>query len=449
VFVLWALDQTPLWDDLPFVNRAAAAVQSLLPGYAGEVRVGLCRAFDPVIPRWWYANESGCGAWVLGVNWLERWLDHFGDDDGLTNGDVAWARAALARTPELTAEPAEYRMIMRSETGANGRRHRSRSATAGDGARRARGGAASDTDGPCPVCLELDRTCQRCVQRGQRALGWLEAGESLCAIAVRMRLSPARVARLVELTRDRRAVDAEKKKRPRLTAAQAIIERARACDPELTRAEIARRMIPQMHPADFRSHVRLCTVRALAPLHQRRDGKPADPRARSRPTRSTAAEHNRRTGLAGVAGAQRRGLAARVRGMGRRIPYRNGEAGASASAANDAGGMVVLLTYRLIRAAALVSGLLCATALSLRCGLGVEVVKRAAGIPEDVEGVGKFVNGARALVLPALAMTAAVCPLAVIAGGLVVLFGGRRGMVIIGSALGVLLLLGSVTGIVE
>jgi hypothetical protein len=56
---------------------------------------------------------------------------------------------------------------------------------------------------------------------------------------------------------------------------------------------------------------------------------------------------------------------------------------------------------------------------------------------------------ARALVLPALAMTAAVCPLAVIAGGLVVLFGGRRGMVIIGSALGVLLLLGSVTGIVE
>ena len=50
---------------------------------------------------------------------------------------------------------------------------------------------------------------------------------------------------------------------------------------------------------------------------------------------------------------------------------------------------------------------------------------------------------------PALVMTAAVCPLAVIAGGLVVLFGGRRGMVIIGSALGVLLLLGSVTGIVE
>ena len=110
---------------------------------------------------------------------------------------------------------------------------------------------------------------------------------------------------------------------------------------------------------------------------------------------------------------------------------------------------VVPHTHRLIRAAALASGLLCASVLSLRLGLGLDVVKRAAGIPEDVEGVGKFVNGARALVLPALAMTAAVCPLAIIAGGLVVLFGGRRGMVIIGSALGVLLLLGSVTAIVE
>jgi hypothetical protein len=92
---------------------------------------------------------------------------------------------------------------------------------------------------------------------------------------------------------------------------------------------------------------------------------------------------------------------------------------------------------------------LLATVAALRFGVEVEVVKRAAGIPDSAEGVGKFINGARALVVPALAMTAAITPLAVIAGGLVVLFGGRRGMTIIGSALGVLLLLGSVTGIVE
>ena len=50
---------------------------------------------------------------------------------------------------------------------------------------------------------------------------------------------------------------------------------------------------------------------------------------------------------------------------------------------------------------------------------------------------------------PALAMTAAIAPLALIAGGLILLFGGRRGMPIIGTSLGVLLLLGSVTALVD
>jgi hypothetical protein len=86
---------------------------------------------------------------------------------------------------------------------------------------------------------------------------------------------------------------------------------------------------------------------------------------------------------------------------------------------------------------------------TMRLGLSVDVVKRAAGIPDSAEGVGKFINGAHALVLPALAMTAAVAPLALIAGGLILLFGGRRGMQIIGTSLGVLLLLGSVTALVD
>jgi hypothetical protein len=101
---------------------------------------------------------------------------------------------------------------------------------------------------------------------------------------------------------------------------------------------------------------------------------------------------------------------------------------------------------RLVASAALAAlvGLVC-----LRAGLGVEVVRKAAGIPNDAEGVGKFINGAHALVIPALAMTAAIAPLALIAGGLVLLFGGRRGMQIIGTSLGVLLLLGSVTALVD
>ena len=79
--------------------------------------------------------------------------------------------------------------------------------------------------------------------------------------------------------------------------------------------------------------------------------------------------------------------------------------------------------------------------------IGVAIVAKAAGIPSNAQGIGGFVNGAKALVDPALVMVAAVAPLALIAGGLVLLFGGRRGMQIIGTSLGVLLVLGSVTAL--
>jgi hypothetical protein len=81
--------------------------------------------------------------------------------------------------------------------------------------------------------------------------------------------------------------------------------------------------------------------------------------------------------------------------------------------------------------------------------VAIEIVAKAAGIPTNAQGIGGFVNGARALVTPALVMVAAIAPLALIAGGLVLLFGGRRGMQIIGTSLGVLLLLGSVTALIN
>jgi hypothetical protein len=84
----------------------------------------------------------------------------------------------------------------------------------------------------------------------------------------------------------------------------------------------------------------------------------------------------------------------------------------------------------------------------VRVGAGWWIVAKAAGIPSDAQGIGSFVNGANALVTPALVMVAAIAPLALIAGGLVLLFGGRRGMQIIGTSLGVLLLLGSVKALI-
>ena len=106
--------------------------------------------------------------------------------------------------------------------------------------------------------------------------------------------------------------------------------------------------------------------------------------------------------------------------------------------------------HRPLRAAAGTRCCRCSRALvALRFAAGVEIVAKAAGIPTNAQGIGGFVNGAKALVNPALVMVAAVAPLALIAGGLVLLFGGRRGMQIIGTSLGVLLLLGSVTALIN
>ncbi len=43
---------------------------------------------------------------------------------------------------------------------------------------------------------------------------------------------------------------------------------------------------------------------------------------------------------------------------------------------------------------------------------------KAAGIPKNASGFGGFINGAHALITPALVMVAAVAPLALIAGGI-------------------------------
>ena len=106
--------------------------------------------------------------------------------------------------------------------------------------------------------------------------------------------------------------------------------------------------------------------------------------------------------------------------------------------------------HRIGRGVRLVAGAALAVPVVLAgTRFGVDIVARAAGIPSNAQGIGGFVNGAKALVNPALVMVAAVAPLALIAGGLVLLFGGRRGMQIIGTSLGVLLLLGSVTALID
>ena len=103
---------------------------------------------------------------------------------------------------------------------------------------------------------------------------------------------------------------------------------------------------------------------------------------------------------------------------------------------------------RLRAVAAAVAAAICVWLL-VSLGVHVDVVMKAAGIPRNATGLGGFVNGAHALVTPALVMVAAVAPLALIVGAVILLFGGRRGMQIVGTSLGVLLLLGSVTALID
>ena len=82
-------------------------------------------------------------------------------------------------------------------------------------------------------------------------------------------------------------------------------------------------------------------------------------------------------------------------------------------------------------------------------GMRVDIVMKAAGIPSNAIGDRRVRERRARAGDPALVMVAAVAPLALIAGGVVLLFGGRRGMQIVGTSLGVLLLLGSVTALID
>lgn len=89
VFTLWTLFGPPQWSDPSFVNKVAEEVKDRLPGYPGPVRAGMCRALEPgITPRWWYRTETQGGCWVMGLDWVIPWLEHFGHEHGLGAEDI-------------------------------------------------------------------------------------------------------------------------------------------------------------------------------------------------------------------------------------------------------------------------------------------------------------------------------------------------------------------------
>jgi hypothetical protein len=94
VFAMWGAPGPLQWRDLPFYGEMAANVKMALPGYAGLVHAGICRAFEPEIkPRWWCRSGEPNGAWTMGLDWVTRWLEHFGPEHGLGATDIERLRA--------------------------------------------------------------------------------------------------------------------------------------------------------------------------------------------------------------------------------------------------------------------------------------------------------------------------------------------------------------------
>ena len=81
-------------------------------------------------------------------------------------------------------------------------------------------------------------------------------------------------------------------------------------------------------------------------------------------------------------------------------------------------------------------------------GGALAIVKRAAGVSETPVGLEGFVNAADALVSPAVVAMAAIAPLACIFGAGALMVGSRKGLPIVAAALGTLVFVASIKGIV-
>jgi hypothetical protein len=81
-------------------------------------------------------------------------------------------------------------------------------------------------------------------------------------------------------------------------------------------------------------------------------------------------------------------------------------------------------------------------------GGALAIVKRAAGVAGTPDGLEGFVNAADALVTPAVVAMAAIAPLACIFGAGALMVGSRKGLPIVAAALGTLVFVASIKGIV-
>ncbi|MBV9196109.1 MAG: hypothetical protein JO168_18390 [Solirubrobacterales bacterium] len=88
VFAMWALSGQPRWDDLPVLGSVAQEVRNLMPGYNGTVEAGICLPFAPDLEARSWCRPDEPRVWVMGLNSVIPWLQHFGPENGLGVKDI-------------------------------------------------------------------------------------------------------------------------------------------------------------------------------------------------------------------------------------------------------------------------------------------------------------------------------------------------------------------------
>jgi hypothetical protein len=92
-------------------------------------------------------------------------------------------------------------------------------------------------------------------------------------------------------------------------------------------------------------------------------------------------------------------------------------------------------TVRPGRIAGALAGVALAAALAVVTS-PADIVREAAGVGDTPTDLNRFVAAANALVTPGIVVVAAICPIACLVGLGMTMFGNRKGMVVIGAALG-------------
>ena len=119
IFVILAVSRRPQWSDTAYAHDLAGFLKGRLTDYGGPVTPGICGVFETGMkPRFWQRTEAHGGSWIMGLDWLIAWMEHFGHEHGLGVKDIErldqlagphWSRPVKPGPPPVPDLDAEIR----------------------------------------------------------------------------------------------------------------------------------------------------------------------------------------------------------------------------------------------------------------------------------------------------------------------------------------------------